>query len=146
MTVVKFKKLTETAEIPKYQTAGASGMDLHADLVPHESKIVLRGGRLKVSTGIAVEIPEGYEGQIRPRSGLAHKAGVACVLGTIDSDYRGEIGVNLFNLSFHDYTVKHGERIAQLVIVPVVKAEIVEVKEFSETERGTNGFGSTGSM
>lgn len=143
---LKIKKLSEYAVVPKYQTDGASGLDLHACLLPWDSKTILNGSRLLVPVGLAVEIPEGYEGQIRPRSGLAHKSGVMTALGTIDSDYRGEISVNLFNMSFHNYCVTHGERIAQLVIVPVVRAEIEEVLELSTSNRGESGFGSTGKM
>lgn len=145
MTVLKVKRLHENAMIPAYHSAGASGLDLHACLPEGHGKwSLIAGGRLLIPLGLAIEVPEGYEAQIRPRSGLANKNGVAACFGTIDCDYRGEISVNLFNNSFHGYHINHGERIAQLVICPVVRADIQEVTELSSTDRGVNGFGSTG--
>jgi len=144
---IRVKKLSEGAKLPQYQTAGASGMDLYACLpAGHERLTIGAGARLLIPCGVAVEIPTGYEGQIRPRSGLAHKFGLLAAFGTIDSDYRGEISVNLFNHSFVNYKVENGERIAQLVICPVVRCRIDEVLELSETKRGSDGFGSSGKM
>ena len=139
---LKIKKLSNEAIIPQYQTELAAGMDLHATqthiLEPMERKLI--------KTGLAFEIEEGYEVQIRPRSGLAYKHGITVLNtpGTIDADYRGEIMVLLINLSDSFYEIKKGERIAQAVIAPVVQAEIVEVEELSDTKRGEKGFGSTG--
>ncbi len=139
---LKIKKLSNEAVIPQYQTELAAGMDLHATqthiLEPMERKLI--------KTGLAFEIEEGYEVQIRPRSGLAYKHGITVLNtpGTIDADYRGEIMVLLINLSDSFYEIKKGERIAQAVIAPVVQAEIVEVEELSDTKRGEKGFGSTG--
>jgi dUTP pyrophosphatase len=138
---IKFKKLHKDATIPKYQTAGAAGMDLCAlswgVLAPNETGLI--------KTGLSVEIPPGYEGQVRSRSGLALKNGIVVLNspGTIDFDFRGEIGVILHNTSTRAYTVNEGDRIAQLVIAPMVQAEVVEVTELSDTTRGTGGFGST---
>ena len=144
-TLLKIKRLHPNAIIPQYQTDGASGLDLHACLPEgHGTWTLLAGGRLLIPTGLAIEVSEGYEAQIRPRSGLAHKSGVMAAFGTIDCDYRGEISANLFNCSFTGYHVKHGERIAQLVIAPVVRATIQQVDELSTTERGSGGFGHSG--
>jgi len=139
---LKIKKLNNEAIIPAYQTELAAGFDLHAIkadiLEPMERKLI--------KTGIAFEIEQGYEVQIRPRSGLAYKHGITVLNspGTIDADYRGEIMVLLINLSNDFYGIKKGERIAQAVVAPVVQAEIVEVEELSDTKRGEKGFGSTG--
>lgn len=137
------KRLTTTAIIPQYQTAGAAGMDLHAD----EDVLILAGRSKLVTCGIAIEIPAGYEGQVRPRSGLAYKYGITVLNspGTIDSDYRGPVGVILHNTSAQDFHVARGDRIAQLVIAMVDRATPVEVSELSDTDRGAGGFGSTGS-
>lgn len=160
---LKIKRLVDTAIIPSYQTYGASGMDLHACLpAGHDSMAIMSGARLLVPTGLAVEVPEdvklamqgyavdnlmlSFEAQIRPRSGLANKMGIVACFGTIDADYRGEIYVNLFNHSFVNYKVSSGERIAQLVVVPVIKCNVHEVQELSETERGVKGFGSSGNF
>ena len=138
---IKIAKLNPEAELPKYKTDGASGMDLYsiesAEINPGEIKIV--------KTGIAIEIPKGYEGQVRPRSGLAVK-GITVVNtpGTIDSDYRGEIMVILTNLGKEKFVVNKKDRIAQLIINKYEKANLVEVKELSNTERGKGGLGSTG--
>lgn len=128
--------------LPVYSSAGASGMDLFSS-----EEVVLEPLERKLAkTGLRVEIPEGHEAQIRPRSGLALRLGISMVNtpGTIDSDYRGEIGVILINLSTSVVTLKEGERIAQMVICPVVRARLVEVDSLEETVRGEGGFGSTG--
>ncbi|MFP3158781.1 MAG: dUTP diphosphatase [Hydrogenobaculum sp.] len=137
------KKLREDASLPFYATVGASGLDLFCV----DDVVVIRPlERALVSTGIAIELPEGYEAQIRPRSGLALKKGVTVLNspGTIDHDYRGEIKVILINLSDKEVVIEKGERIAQMVIAPVLKVEVVEVKELSNTQRQDGGFGSTG--
>ena len=130
--------------LPEYQTASAAGMDLRAEI---EDPIKLRPlERAVVGTGLYMELPEGYEAQIRPRSGLAAKQGITVLNspGTIDADYRGEIGVILVNLSNHDVTIGRGDRIAQMVIARYERAEWFEVEALSETARGAGGFGSTG--
>ncbi len=129
-------------DLPRYQTDGAAGMDLRAD----EPVDLAPGERRLVPTGIAVAIPPGFEGQVRPRSGLALKLGLGVVNapGTIDSDYRGEVGVILANWGSERVVLARGERIAQLVIAPVVRAAIQEVAELPGTGRGGGGFGSTG--
>jgi dUTP pyrophosphatase len=129
-------------DLPRYETAGAAGLDLRADV----DVALAPGERRLVPTGLAVEIPPGYEGQVRPRSGLAVRHGVGMVNapGTIDSDYRGEIGVLLVNHGQVPVSFARGERIAQLVIAPVVQAELVLVDALSATDRGGGGFGSTG--
>ena len=134
----------EGLDLPAYATAGSAGCDLRAAVA--ESLTMLPGGRSLVPTGIAIAIPEGYEGQVRMRSGLAIRHGL-CLLngpGTIDSDYRGEIQIILANLGTEPVTIARGERIAQLVIAPVTRAELVEVDELPTTTRGSGGFGSTG--
>ncbi len=131
--------------LPMYATPGAAGMDLLADV---EQPVELPPqGRALIPTGLAIAIPPGWEAQVRPRSGLALKSGVtvANAPGTIDSDYRGEVAVILINLGAQSFMVKRGDRIAQLVIAPVVTATMVEVTELSATQRGAGGFGSTGS-
>lgn len=123
----------------------AAGLDLTAAL--DQPVVLTPGARAAVGTGLVVEIPRGYEGQVRPRSGMALRHGLTVVNapGTIDSDYRGELKVLLVNLGGEALTIESGERIAQLVIAPVVQADIVEVDDVSETDRGAGGFGSTGS-
>ena len=131
--------------LPEYQTAGAAGADLRADLGGAE--MVLAPGEIRlVPTGLRVQIPDGYEMQIRPRSSLALKHGVTLpnTPGTIDSDYRGEVKVLLINLGAAPYTVRHGERIAQAVIAPVIRAAYVIAETLDDTARGAGGFGSTG--
>lgn len=131
-------------ELPSYQTVASAGMDLRAN---NESPIVLKPlERSIIPTGIFIELPVGYEAQIRPRSGLAAKKGISLVNspGTIDADYRGEIGVILVNLSNESFTVEKGERIAQMVIAKHEQAQWVLVDELGESERGAGGFGSTG--
>ncbi|MEM7756442.1 MAG: dUTP diphosphatase [Planctomycetota bacterium] len=146
---VRLKKLDERAVLPRYQTDGAAGMDLVACLPrgEHGDEVVLvPGGRALIPLGLACAIPAGFEGQVRPRSGLANRHGVTVpnAPGTVDSDYRGEMMVGLINLGAQPYTVRHGDRIAQLVIAAVARAELVEVLELDETARGAGGFGSTG--
>ena len=129
---------------PKYATIGSAGVDLRANL---EGSLLLRPmQRALIPTGLYIEIPMCYEAQVRPRSGLAVKKGLTVINapGTIDSDYRGEIGVPIINLSTEDVIIEPGERIAQMVIAPYDRVEFVEVEELSETERGAGGFGSTG--
>ncbi len=137
-------KLSPLASIPARATAGAAGMDLRACL---DAPITLvPRARALVPTGIAIALPEGHEGQVRPRSGLAAKHGVTVLNapGTIDEDYRGEVKVILVNLSDEPFVIAHGERIAQLVVAPVVKVTVEEVSSLDETARGAGGFGSTG--
>lgn len=132
------------AVLPSYQTKGAAGADICACI---ESDVVIGvGERVMVPTGLFFEIPQGYEVQVRPRSGLAVKNGVTCLNtpGTIDSDYRGEVKVILINLGQKPFTVKNGDRIAQLVVSPVEQASFCKVDVLSSTERGEGGFGSTG--
>ena len=131
-------------QLPAYETASSAGMDLRAFV---DSDVVLKPfERQLIPTGLFIELPDGYEAQIRPRSGLAIKSGITVLNspGTIDADYRGEIKVILINLSNEDFTIKSGERICQMVIAKHEKAEFVEVNEISETERGAGGFGHTG--
>lgn len=130
--------------LPAYATGASAGMDLRANLA---APIVLKSlERALVPTGLFIELPVGYEAQIRPRSGLAAKNGITVLNspGTIDADYRGEVKVILVNLSKEDFTISDGERIAQMVIARHEQAEWVEVEELMESERGTGGFGSTG--
>ena len=133
-------------ELPSYQTAGAAGMDLIAAVPDALPLTLMPGKRALVPTGLVFEIPEGFEGQIRPRSGLAFKHGITCLNtpGTIDSDYRGEVKVLLVNLGEEPFEITRGMRIAQMVIAAVTQATVVEVSEASETGRGAGGFGSTG--
>jgi dUTP pyrophosphatase len=141
---VMFRRMRPDAVIPKYMTANAAGLDLCAAL---DAPVAMAAGeRVAISTGLAMAIPEGFEGQVRPRSGLAREHGVTVVNapGTIDADFRGTVHVLLVNLGSGPFTVKPGERIAQLVIAPVAQADLAEVDELPATERGTGGFGSTG--
>jgi len=142
--IVKFNKLNSIAIIPSYQTEHSAGMDVSACL---EQPIVIKPlQRTIVPTGLAVEVPEGFEVQVRARSGLSAKYGISLVngIGTIDADYRGEIGVILVNLGEKDFVVNSGDRIAQLVIAKYEKVEIKETNKLSTTTRGSRGFGSTG--
>jgi len=142
--VARFKRLRPQAQLPRYMSAEAAGLDLASAA---DGPLTLApGARLGVPTGLAMELPAGFEGQVRPRSGLASKHGVTVVNapGTIDSDYRGEIVVLLVNLGQAPYTIAPGDRVAQLVIAPVTRAEIVEAEELSSTARGGGGFGHTG--
>lgn len=135
--------------LPDYHTDGAAGADLRANLPPESRAHGLSidpMARVLVPTGLRMAIPEGHEVQVRPRSGLALKHGVTLVNapGTIDCDYRGEVGVIIINLGSEPYTITHGERIAQIVVAPVLRAMFAEVVDLDETERGSGGFGSTG--
>ena len=144
--IVKVKKLDDRAILPTYGSACAAGADLYA-LVDGESLTIAAGETVLVSTGLSVEIPEGYVGLIYARSGLATKKGLAPAnkVGVIDSDYRGEVKVALFNQSGKEQSVLAGERVAQLVIAPYLSVEYRETEELSDTARGAGGFGSTGS-
>jgi dUTP pyrophosphatase len=133
-------KLLPGATMPKYMTADAAGMDCYA----HHRAVVPAMGRVLIGLGFSVAIPKGYEGHIRPRSGMALKLGVMAAFGTIDADYRGTVGATLFNHTEWAVNVEAGDRICQLVISPVVRAYLVEVEELNDSERGTAGFGSTG--
>lgn len=132
----------EGLPLPRYASEDAVGLDVGAA----EELILQPGERHAVATGFAIEIPRGYEVQVRPRSGLAMKHGITCLNtpGTIDSDYRGEVKVVLVNLGQDPFEIRRGERIAQLVPAPVLRADFVEASELSDTERGSGGFGSTG--
>lgn len=134
----------EGLELPAYATSGAAGMDVLAA----EDVVLQPGGRHAVATGLAMAIPDGFELQVRPRSGLALKHGISLpnTPGTIDSDYRGELKVILINLGDFPFEVRRGDRIAQLVLAPVVRATWLEVEELDETQRGEGGFGSTGGI
>lgn len=142
--IVQVRRLDATAVLPRYMTALAAGVDLHAALVVGIS--LAPGERTLVPTGLALAIPVGYEGQVRPRSGLALKKGLTLVNspGTIDADYRGEVGIIIINHGQDVVTIAPGERIAQLIIAPVVRAEFVEVNELGATSRNAGGFGHTG--
>lgn len=142
MSVTIKVKAAEGIVLPAYATPGSSGLDIRAS----ESVSIKPGDHHAVTTGLFVEIPEGYEAQIRPRSGLAFKNGVTVLNapGTIDSDYRGEIKVILVNLGDVNFVVEPGDRIAQMVIAPVTRAEMVRVEELNDTQRAGGGFGSTG--
>lgn len=144
MTKILIKRLNKKAILPKYETSGSSGLDISACI--EEGIIIKPGEKSLVPTGIAVSIPENYELQIRPRSGLAAKNSVSVLNtpGTIDADYRGEIKVILINLGSKPFKVEKGLRIAQMVICPVVQAELEEVDDLDKTGRGMGGFGSTG--
>lgn len=140
---IKVIRMNET-ELPKYETIGSAGMDVRANI---KEPVTLEAGAIKlIPVGLKVEIPLGYEIQVRPRSGLAlkHGLGMANSVGTIDSDYRGEIGVIAINLSDKPYTIQSQERIAQIVLNKVEQIEWTEVEELETTERGTGGYGHTG--
>jgi dUTP pyrophosphatase len=133
--------------LPTFQSTGSAGADVHANFGTNQSAVtILPGDRLLIPTGFSVEIPRDYEIQIRPRSGLAIKYGITLLNspGTIDSDYRGLVGIILINNGQDEYTVSHGDRIAQLIVSPVIQAVFQTIDKLSETTRGTNGFGSTG--
>lgn len=157
---VRVKRIgSHTLPLPKYETEGAAGFDLRARVVYSEvakqspsacgdmggvGYVYLEpGDRVMVPCGFAFEVPSGFELQVRPRSSM-NKQGVHVALGTIDSDYRGEVHLVVINLGYEEYRLNDGDRIAQGVIAPVVRAELEEAEELSETERGGNGFGSTG--
>ena len=144
MFEVKIKKLAEGVNLPSYQTEGAAGMDISACLT--EDIILKPMERKLIPTGFAIAVPDGYAAYLYARSGLASKKGITlpnCV-GVIDSDYRGEVKVALVNLSDEPFEIKIGDRIAQMVISPVIQAILIEADELSETERAGGGFGSTG--
>jgi dUTP pyrophosphatase len=145
---LSIKRLPHAADlpIPRYETAGAAGLDLQAAVAADAPLTLKPGARALVPTGLTMALPVGFEAQVRPRSGLALKQGVTLVNtpGTIDSDYRGEIGVILINHGQEDVMVARGMRIAQLVIAPVVQALLVEVDALDPSDRGAGGFGSTG--
>ena len=144
MLEILVKKFDKNIKLPDYKTSGSSGMDLVAYI---KNKITINPGKtVMVQTGIAVAIPKNYEIQIRPRSGLAAKKGISVLNtpGTVDSDYRGEIKIILINLSKKSFVVKSGDRIAQMILCPVAKGRLEEVKNLPKTIRGKGGFGSTG--
>ena len=132
--------------LPSYQSKGAAGLDLVAALDTQHPLTLAPGARALVPTGLILELPAGYEAQVRPRSGLALNYGIAVLNspGTIDSDYRGEVGVVLANLGHAPFEIRRGERIAQLIVHAVARADLVEVREVRDTKRGNGGFGSTG--
>jgi len=144
MVRILVKKFDKNIKLPTYKTSGSSGMDLMAYI---KNKITIYPGKIAlVPTGIAVAIPENYEIQIRPRSGLAAKKGISVLNtpGTVDSDYRGEIKIILINLSKKSFMVKSGDRIAQMILCPIAKGNLKEVKKLPRTIRNKGGFGSTG--
>ena len=144
MTEILIKKLSREVPLPKYETDGSSGLDLAACI---EKNIEIKPGKsVIIPTGLAVAIPKNFEIQIRPRSGLAAKNQISVLNtpGTVDADYRGEIKVILINLSDKSFIIEKGLRIAQMVLCPIVKAELKEVETLENTERGSGGFGSTG--
>jgi len=145
---VKIVRLPHGADLPlpAYQSAAAAGLDLMA-AIPADAPVTIQpGDRAPVPTGIAIALPPGTEGQVRPRSGLAARNGITIINapGTVDADYRGEIQVVLVNLSREPFTIERGQRIAQLIVAPVLHAKMIEMKTLNRTERGTKGFGSTG--
>lgn len=146
MVAVEIVQLDHATDLPlpSYESTGAAGMDLYAAI--SEPVVLKPGERNLLAAGISIALPHGYEAQIRPRSGLALKHGLTCLNspGTIDSDYRGEIKVILINHGNQDFTIARGERIAQMVIAPVIQAVWQPVDELSQTKRGSGGFGSTG--
>jgi len=148
MTTVRVERLphAEGLALPAYETAGSAGMDLRAAVAAFEPVVLAPGERRLIPTGLKVALEPGYEAQVRPRSGLALKHGVTCLNspGTIDSDYRGEVGVILINHGQVAFEIQRGERIAQMVIAPYAQAVMAEVEALDETARGAGGFGSTG--
>ncbi|MFZ4165122.1 dUTP diphosphatase [Brevundimonas sp. NPDC058933] len=148
MTTVRVERLphAEGLALPAYETAGSAGMDLRAAVAEFEPIVLAPGERRLIPTGLKIALEPGYEAQVRPRSGLALKHGVTCLNspGTIDSDYRGEVGVILINHGQVAFEIRRGERIAQMVIAPYAQAVMAEVEALDETARGAGGFGSTG--
>jgi dUTP pyrophosphatase len=136
----------EGLPLPAYETAGSAGMDLRAAVAEGDPLTLEPGARALVPTGLKMALEPGWEAQVRPRSGLALKYGITCLNtpGTIDSDYRGEVGVILVNLGQEPFVIRRGERIAQMVIAPVAQVTVSEVESLDETARGAGGFGSTG--
>ena len=148
MTTVRVERLphAEGLALPAYETTGSAGMDLRAAVAEFEPVVLAPGERKLIPTGLKIALEPGYEAQVRPRSGLALKHGVTCLNspGTIDSDYRGEVGVILINHGQIAFEINRGERIAQMVIAPYAQAVMAEVEALDETARGAGGFGSTG--
>lgn len=148
MTTVRVERLphAEGLALPAYETTGSAGMDLRAAVAEFEPVVLHPGERKLIPTGLKIALEPGYEAQVRPRSGLALKHGVTCLNapGTIDSDYRGEVGVILINHGQVAFEIQRGERIAQMVIAPYAQAVMAEVEALDETARGAGGFGSTG--
>ena len=148
MTTLRIQRLphADGLALPAYETTGSAGMDLRA-AVPEDAPLTLKpGARALVPTGLTIALEQGYEAQVRPRSGLALKHGLTCLNspGTIDSDYRGEVGVILINHGEEPFVIRRGERIAQMVVARHEQAEVVQVETLDETVRGSGGFGSTG--
>ena len=144
MSEILIKKLFKEVNLPKYETNGSSGLDLEAFV---DSDVILKPGERKlIPTGISIAMPDNFEVQIRPRSGLAYKNGISVVNtpGTIDADYRGEIKVLLINLGQENFVIKKFQRIAQMVICPIIKAKLIETDDLPNSIRGAGGFGSTG--
>jgi len=144
MMKILVKRFDKNVKLPTYKTSGSSGMDLMAYI---KNKIIINPGKTAIiPTGIAVAIPKNYEIQIRPRSGLAAKKGISVLNtpGTVDSDYRGEIKIILINLSKKSFVIKSGDRVAQMILCPVIKAKLKEIQNLPKTMRGGKGFGSTG--
>lgn len=138
---IKIKKIRPEINFDlKYQTDGASGLDCYSMV----TEWIEPGGRTKIPLGFAIEIPDGYEGQIRPRSGLSFKEGLVVVQGTIDSDYRGEVCAIIINHDYHEKKIQTGDRICQLIISPILRVELEVVEDLNQTKRAWGGFGSTG--
>ncbi len=148
MSTLRIQRLphAEGLALPSYETAGSAGMDLRAALAEDAALTLEPGARALIPTGLKMALEPGWEAQVRPRSGLALKHGITCLNtpGTIDSDYRGEVGVILVNLGQEPFVIRRGERIAQIVIAPVAQVSVSEVDTLDETTRGAGGFGSTG--
>jgi len=146
--IISIRRLPHNPDLPlpAYETRGAAGMDLRAAVAEDEPLVLRPGARAAAPTGLAFSLPEGFEGQVRPRSGLAARHGVTVLNtpGTVDSDYRGEVKVILVNLDEEDFIIRRGDRVAQLVIAPVTQASWTEVETLDDTVRGEGGFGSTG--
>lgn len=144
--IVRVKKLNPHATIPTYGSNGAAGMDLYANFAEEDGSAfnIPPGARRLIKTGISIEIPRGTYARVAPRSGLAYKSGIDVMAGVIDEDYRGDVGVILINLGSGDFVVKHGDRIAQLIIEQYMPCLPIEVSELDTTNRGAGGFGSTG--
>ena len=142
--LIEIERLNKSLPLPKYETSGSAGVDIYANITKNIH--ILANNREAIPTGIKIKIPEGFEAQIRPRSGLASKHGITVLNspGTIDSDFRGEIKVILYNSSKETFIIEHGMRIAQMVIAPIYKAIFQEAEINNDTERGSSGFGSTG--
>ncbi|MGV9006937.1 MAG: dUTP diphosphatase [Brevundimonas sp.] len=148
MTTVRIERLPHAADLPlpAYETAGSAGMDLRAAVAEDQILTLAPGARALVPTGLKIALEAGYEAQVRPRSGLALKHGITCLNapGTVDSDYRGEVGVILVNLGSEPFVIRRGDRIAQMVIARYTRATMAAVESLDETARGAGGFGSTG--